>query len=89
MMKDDQRSCQGSLDCGPIFQAAHLDPVRQARNADLHAICAIAEEVTGCLAALCRPKAVYNTFAAMVADLVPRSVEDGCAFESFIDGAGI
>jgi predicted dehydrogenase len=86
---DDQRLGLGSLGCGPIARAAHPDPLRQARNADPYAVGDIAEGLTGRPAAIYQPRAVYNTFAAMLADTVPGSGFDGRTFESFSDGAGI
>ena len=68
MMKDHRRLRLGLLGCGPISQAAHLDAIRKARNADLYAICDIARDLTDRLAAICHPQAVYNDFAAMLAD---------------------
>ena len=68
MKKDNRRLRIGLLGCGPISQAAHLDAIRKARNADLYAICDIAEDLTGRLAAIYQPEAVYNDFAAMLAD---------------------
>jgi predicted dehydrogenase len=68
MKKDDRRLRLGLLGCGPISQAAHLDAIRKARNADLYAICDIAEDLTSRLAAIYQPRAVYNNFAAMLAD---------------------
>jgi predicted dehydrogenase len=68
MEKDDRRLRIGLLGCGPISQAAHLDAIRKARNADLYAICDIAEDLTGRIAAIYQPEAVYNNFAAMLAD---------------------
>jgi predicted dehydrogenase len=68
MKKDDRRLRIGLLGCGPISQAAHLDAIRKARNADLYAICDIAVGLTDRLAAIYRPEAVYNDFAAMLAD---------------------
>jgi predicted dehydrogenase len=68
MKKDDRRLRIGLLGCGPISQAAHLDAIRKARNADLYAICDIAEDLTDRLAAIYQPEAVYNNFAAMLAD---------------------
>ena len=50
MKKDDRRLRLGLLGCGPISQAAHLDAIRKARNADLYAICDIAEDLTARLA---------------------------------------
>jgi predicted dehydrogenase len=68
MKKDDRRLRIGLLGCGPIAQAAHLDAIRKARNADLYAICDVARGLTDRLAAVCQPQAVYNDFAAMLAD---------------------
>src|SRR5215470_10122864 len=68
MKKDDRRLRIGLLGCGPISQAAHLDAIRKARNADLYAICDVAAGLTDRLAAIYRPEAVYNDFTAMLAD---------------------
>jgi predicted dehydrogenase len=68
MKKDNRRLRLGVLGCGPISQAAHLDAIRKARNADLYAICDVATGLTNALAAICQPDAVYNDFAAMLKD---------------------
>jgi predicted dehydrogenase len=68
MKKENRRLRIGLLGCGPISQAAHLDAIRKARNADLYAICDVARELTNRLAAICQPEAVYDDFAAMLAD---------------------
>jgi predicted dehydrogenase len=68
MTKHDRRLRLGLLGCGPISQAAHLDAIRKARNADLYAICDIAADLTERLAAIYQPEAVYNDFAAMLDD---------------------
>jgi predicted dehydrogenase len=68
MKKDSRRLRLGLLGCGPISQAAHLDAIRKARNSDLYAICDVAEDLTARLAAVYQPEAVYNDFAAMLAD---------------------
>jgi predicted dehydrogenase len=68
MKKDDRRLRLGLLGCGPISQAAHLDAIRKARNAQLYAICDVAKGLTDRLAPLCQPEAVYNDFAAMLDD---------------------
>ena len=66
MKKDERRLRLGLLGCGPISQAAHLDAIRKARNAELYAICDVAEGLTGRVAAICQPEAVYIDFAAML-----------------------
>jgi predicted dehydrogenase len=68
MTKDDRRLRLGLLGCGPISQAAHLDAIRKARNADLYAICDVAEDLLDRVAAIYQPERVYNNFAAMLAD---------------------
>src|SRR5215467_413961 len=66
--KNERRLRIGLLGCGPISQAAHLDAIRKARNADLYAICDVARDLTARLAAIYQPKAVYNDFSEMLAD---------------------
>jgi predicted dehydrogenase len=68
MNKDDRRLRIGLLGCGPISQAAHLDAIRKARNADLYAICDVAQDLTERIAAIYQPSVVYNDFEAMLAD---------------------
>jgi predicted dehydrogenase len=68
MKKDDRRLRIGLLGCGPISQAAHLDAIRKARNADLYAICDAARDLTDRLAAVCQPHEVYYDFDEMLAD---------------------
>src|SRR6516162_918363 len=68
MKKENRRLRLGLLGCGPISQAAHLDAIRKARNADLYAICDVARGLTDRLATICQPEAVYNDSAAMLDD---------------------
>jgi predicted dehydrogenase len=68
MRQDARRLRIGVLGCGPIAQAAHLDACRKARNAELYAICDHSPDLTAAMAAVHRPQAVYNDFAAMLAD---------------------
>src|SRR5215472_18939962 len=68
MKKENRRLRLGLLGCGPISQAAHLDAIRRARNADLYAICDVARGLTDRMAAICQPQAVYHDFAAMLSD---------------------
>src|SRR5262245_41972453 len=68
MKKHDRRLRIGLLGCGPISQAAHLDAIRKARNADLYALCDVARGLTDRLAAIYQPRAVYNDFAATLDD---------------------
>src|SRR5262252_994111 len=68
MRKETRRLRLGLLGCGPISQAAHLDAIRKARNADLYAVCDVAADLAYRLAAAYQPEAVYTDFAAMLAD---------------------
>jgi predicted dehydrogenase len=68
MHKEHTRLRIGLLGCGPIAQAAHLDAIRKARNADLYAICDIAPDLTERIAAIYQPSVVYNDLAAMLSD---------------------
>jgi predicted dehydrogenase len=58
----------GLLGCGPIAQAAHFDAVRKARNAELSAICDVADDLRERMAAIHRPRVAYRDYGAMLAD---------------------
>jgi predicted dehydrogenase len=56
------------LGCGLIAQAAHFDACRRARNADLYAICDVAEDLVARMAATHQPQATYLSYDEMLAD---------------------
>jgi predicted dehydrogenase len=58
----------GVLGCGAIAQFAHLDACRKARNADLYAICDVAEDLVARMAAIHEPRKTYRDFDAMLGD---------------------
>jgi predicted dehydrogenase len=58
----------GVLGCGPIAQAAHFDAVRKARNAELYAICDLADDLRERMAGIHQPRVAYRDYAAMLAD---------------------
>ena len=58
----------GVLGCGQIAQAAHFDACRKARNAELWAICDLAEDLLARMAATHQPRRAYRDYAAMLAD---------------------
>jgi predicted dehydrogenase len=66
--KHGRRLRIGLLGRGPISQAAHLDAIRKARNADMYAICDVARDLTSRIAAIYQPDVVYNDFSRMLAD---------------------
>jgi predicted dehydrogenase len=58
----------GVLGCGPIAQFAHFDACRKARNAELYAICDVAEDLLAKMAAIHEPRVTYASFEKMLAD---------------------
>jgi predicted dehydrogenase len=68
MTKEERRLRIGVLGCGPIAQFAHFDACRKARNADLYAICDVAEDLLAKMAAIHEPRVTYRNFADMLAD---------------------
>ena len=59
MTKDDRLLRIGVLGCGPIAQFAHFDACRKARNAELYAICDVADDLRERMAAVHRPRVAY------------------------------
>ena len=66
--KDPRRLRIGVLGCGPIAQFAHFDACRKARNAELYAICDVADDLRERMALIQQPKAAYRHYDAMLAD---------------------
>ncbi|MGP0068743.1 MAG: Gfo/Idh/MocA family protein [Isosphaeraceae bacterium] len=58
----------GILGCGPIAQFAHLDACRKARNAELYAICDVADDLRERMAQVHQPGAAYRDYDDMLAD---------------------
>ena len=68
-MPDDIRRLKvGVLGCGPISQAAHFESCRKARNAELFAICDVADDLRDRMAATHAPRKSYRDYDAMLAD---------------------
>jgi predicted dehydrogenase len=68
MKKEDRLLRIGILGCGPIAQFAHFDACRKARNAELYAICDVAEDLVGKMAAIHEPRVTYKNYDQMLAD---------------------
>ena len=66
--KQDRRLRVGVLGCGPIAQAAHFESCTKARNADLYAICDVADDLRERMAATHAPKKSFADYDAMLAD---------------------
>ena len=68
-MSEDQRAHRvGVLGAGQISQAAHFEACRKARNAELHAVCDVAQDLLERVAAIHAPKKVYGDYDAMISD---------------------
>src|SRR5262249_27393179 len=69
MIAKDPRCLRiGVLGCGPIAQFAHFDACRKARNAELYAVCDVAEDLLAKMAAVHEPRVAYRRFEDMLAD---------------------
>jgi predicted dehydrogenase len=68
MRKEERRLQVGVLGCGPIAQAAHLESAAKARNADLYAICDVAEDLLERMAATHAPRKTFSDYEEMLAD---------------------
>ena len=66
--KQERRLKVGVLGCGPIAQFAHFESCQKARNADLHAICDVAQDLVERMAAAWRPARTFLDYDAMLAD---------------------
>ena len=66
--KDANRLHIGVLGCGPIAQAAHFDACTKARNADLYAICDVADDVRRRMQSTHAPSASYADYQSMLDD---------------------
>ena len=66
--KDPRRLKIGVLGCGPIAQAAHLESAAKARNAELYAICDVAEDLLERMACAHAPQKTFRDYDAMLAD---------------------
>jgi predicted dehydrogenase len=58
----------GILGAGPIAQFAHFEACRKAENAQLYAICDVAESLRERMAAIHQPEKVYHDFETMLED---------------------
>ena len=58
----------GVLGAGMIAQAAHFEACRKAHNAELYAICDQAPDLLAEMAAVHHPRAIYRSYAEMLAD---------------------
>lgn len=79
-MKKEERLLRiGVLGCGPISQIAHFDACRKARNAELYAICDLAEDLRQKMAAIHEPRVSYRNLDEMLGDSRVEAVIIGTA----------
>src|SRR6185295_3406992 len=68
-MKKESRLLRiGVLGCGPISQIAHFDAIQKARNAELYALCDLADDLRAKMTAIHNPRVTYSRFEEMLAD---------------------
>jgi predicted dehydrogenase len=79
MKKDTRLLRVGVLGCGNIAQIAHFDAIRKARNAELYALCDLADDLRERMAALHQPFTTYKEYEAMLADPQVEAVVIGVA----------
>ncbi len=68
MSNTDRRLKVGILGCGPIAQAAHFDSAIKAPNAELYAICDVAEDLLDRMACTYSPRKTFRSYESMLAD---------------------
>ena len=67
-IKDLRKLKIGVLGCGQIAQAAHFESCTKARNAELYAICDLADDLRTRMVAAHAPQKSYADYDAMLAD---------------------
>ena len=58
----------GVIGCGPVAQAAHFEACRKAANAELYALCDVADDLRTRMAAVHDPQTQYADYDALLAD---------------------
>ena len=70
MLKKDERLLRvGVLGCGPIAQFAHFESAAKARNAELYAICDVAEDLVQRMGDTWQPTRRYLDYDDMLSDI--------------------
>jgi predicted dehydrogenase len=77
----------GVLGAGPIAQIAHFEACRKASNAELYAICDVAEDLLERVAAIHRPARTFTSYEAMLADPGVDAVIVAIADQFHVDAA--
>ena len=87
MIKESRLLRVGVLGCGPVAQAAHFDACRKARNAELYAICDVADDLRERMAAVHQPRVAYGSYDDMLSDSRVEAVVVAVADEFHVPAA--
>jgi predicted dehydrogenase len=87
MRKEPRLLRVGVLGCGPISQFAHFEACRKARNAELYAICDVAEDLVERMAAVHHPRVTYADYGTMLTDPNVEAVIVGVADQFHVPAA--
>lgn len=87
MKKEERLLKVGVLGCGPISQAAHFGACRKSRNAELYAICDVADDLLEKMAILHNVQHTYNNYESMLADREVEAVIIGIADQFHVAAA--
>lgn len=87
MEKDDKHLKIGVLGCGPISQYAHFEACKRAHNAELYAICDLAEDLLERMNVIHQPKVTYRDYDQMLADPEVDAVIIGIADQFHVNAA--
>ena len=68
MHKEDKLLKVGILGCGPISQFGHFEACQKARNAELYAVCDVAEDLLKNAEAKYQPRKLYSELDQMLED---------------------
>lgn len=77
----------GVLGCGQISQSAHFEACRKAKNAELYAICDLAEDLVAKMQVVHEPQRTFTNYAEMLADPALGAVIIGTADQFHIANA--
>jgi predicted dehydrogenase len=87
LKKEPRLLSVGILGCGPISQFAHFEACRKARNAELYAICDVAEDLLEKMAVTYAPRVTYTDYKAMLSDPNVEAVIIGVADQFHVPAA--
>ncbi len=87
MNKEEKLLKVGVLGCGPISQAAHFEACRKSRNAELYAICDVADDLLQKMSIVHNVQHTYNDYDKMLADPQVEAVIIGIADQFHVPAA--